>query len=198
MRILLAAPDRDLLECYKIILGSEFGETVTAFDGTQVVSLLSNEEFGLAVLDCGLPRIDRKNLVLRMRTKNLPVIALTNSPLNVRRITEEPPANAYIAYPFTPGQLTEAVRNTLALAESGEKLHIFDTVIDVPAFRTESGLPLTAGEIGVLQALVKGERLKEDSQVYVVALNERFAKSGIKTRIRYIKGKGYEAVKEDE
>ena len=47
MRILFAAPDRDLLECYKKLLESDFGETVTAFDGTQVYSLMSAEKFDI-------------------------------------------------------------------------------------------------------------------------------------------------------
>ena len=41
MKILFAAPDRDLLECFKQLFETDLGETVTAFDGTQVMTLLS-------------------------------------------------------------------------------------------------------------------------------------------------------------
>ena len=35
MKILFAAPDRDLLECYKQLFEADLGQTAAAFDGTR-------------------------------------------------------------------------------------------------------------------------------------------------------------------
>ncbi|MBR6915826.1 MAG: response regulator, partial [Clostridia bacterium] len=82
MKILFAAPDRDLLECFKQLLAGEFGETVTAFDGTQVLTLLSAENFDAVILDRALPRVDHKTLVARIREKDLPSVVLTDEPVS--------------------------------------------------------------------------------------------------------------------
>ena len=107
MRILLAAPDRDLLECYGELLEADFGEVVTAFDGAQVLSLVSSEDFDAAILDCDIPLADHKKLIERIRGKGIPVIALINGSPDLR----EPAANAYLSYPFTPGELNAAILN---------------------------------------------------------------------------------------
>ena len=104
MKILFAAPDRDLLECYKTILENDMGETVTAFDGAQVLSLLQTEKFDLAALDCDLPRVEFDCLIKKFKEKNVPVIALTNG------ITARQAPDAYLPYPFTPEQLEDVIR----------------------------------------------------------------------------------------
>ena len=57
MKILFAAPDRDLLECFRKLLETDLGETVTAFDGTQVLTLLASESVDAVILDRDLPRV---------------------------------------------------------------------------------------------------------------------------------------------
>ena len=108
MKILLASPDRDFLECYKMLFEDDLGETVTAFDGTQVLSLLSAEQFDIALLDDGLPRIEYGKLIGQAKEKNVPVIALTNG-ADISRIN----ANAYLKYPFDYGKIKSVVLDTL-------------------------------------------------------------------------------------
>ena len=112
MRILLAAPDRDLLECYGKILEADFGETVTAFDGAQVISLISTENFDVVILDCDIPLAKNTRLIERVRDRGIPVIALINDPLIFRKLSENSSANAYLSYPFTPGELSAVIMKT--------------------------------------------------------------------------------------
>ena len=119
MKILFAAPDRDLLACYKKLLGSDFGEIVTAFDGTQICAILSEESFNLAILDRDLPRIDHKTILARIREKNIPVIVLTNDPHDVGQFSREPSPNAYLSYPFTESRLADVVRAVFQRSDSG-------------------------------------------------------------------------------
>lgn len=115
MRILLAAPDRDLLGCYGKLLAADVGETVTAFDGTQVLSLLGTENFDVAVIDCSLPRVKTEVLTGRLKEHGIPVIILTN------RHVDDPNADAQISYPFNEEDLVQLINNT---AGSGNKSEV--------------------------------------------------------------------------
>ncbi|MBR0231496.1 MAG: response regulator [Clostridia bacterium] len=113
MKILFAAPDRDLLECYKKLLETDLGETVTAFDGTQVITLLSTESFDIALLDRNLPRVDHKTIIERANAKNVPVVVLTDGPAGLRNKADEPVPDGMLSYPFTFDSVKDAVRHTL-------------------------------------------------------------------------------------
>lgn len=112
MKILFAAPDRDLLECFRQLLETDLGETVTAFDGTQVISLLMSENFDVLVLDRDIPRVDNRTVIERANGKNVPVILLTDEPAGVRR-TGEPSASGRLSYPFTFAEIKKAILKTL-------------------------------------------------------------------------------------
>ena len=111
MKILFAAPDRDLLECFRQLLETDLGETVTAFDGTQVISLLMSENFDVLVLDRNIPRVDHKTVIERAKEKNVSVIVLTDEPAGVRR-TGEPSASGRLSYPFTFAEIKKAILET--------------------------------------------------------------------------------------
>ena len=198
MRILFAAPDRDLLECYKKILETDFWETVTAFDGTQVISLLSGERFDILLLDGDIPRIGCPQCIAQAQKTGTPVIVLTDGPVGVARLTQEVLPNAYLRYPFTPDQVRWCLRDTLGKAASAEKPDFCGVGIDVSGFRIVGGPRLTAGEIDVLRALIRTGTADAGAGRYTDALNEKFARIGAKARIRYRPKKGFEAVTEDE
>ena len=103
MRIMLAAPDRDLLECYKKLLEDDLGETVTAFDGTQVLSLLSTESFDVVILDDALPRIGFDKLAKRIGEEKIPLVVLTD-------------VAARLTYPFTPETIESVIRDAFEKA----------------------------------------------------------------------------------
>ena len=198
MRILLAAPDRDLLECYRSILQADFGETVTAFDGTQVLSLLSAEEFDLIILERALPRIPIKQLLTRIRRKGIPVIALTDEPVSSHLLTDQPGPNAWLPFPFTPQSLNRVIRDTLEQAVSDERWSMGGVTVNVPGFRFENGPGLSAGELDVLHALLQGETVSIDDGACISALNAKLAGLTCDKKIRYRSGKGFELVNEDE
>ena len=198
MRILFASPDRDLLECCKNLFENDLGETVTAFDGTQVLSLLSSETFDAAVLDCDIPRIGYGRLIACLREKKIPVIALISEPVSVRRLTEEPPANAYLRYPFTYGRIKTVLLDVLEKASSENRFAFCGLEINVKEFKIGNGPYLTAEETDVLQALATGKRVSTESGVTVDSLNVKLARTGSKVRIGYVAKKGYETVNENE
>ena len=111
MKNLFAAPDRDLLECFKQLLETDLGETVTAFDGTQVISLLKSENFDVLILDRNIPRVDHKTIAERANEKNVPVILLTDEPAGVRQ-TGEPSVEGRLSYPFTFAEIKKAILET--------------------------------------------------------------------------------------
>ena len=113
MKILMAASDRDLLACYQAILGQEFGETVTAFDGTRVLALLAEEGFDLAVLDRQLPRIEHGRILRLLNDRGIPAVVLSDSPVKPREAAENPLA-VYLSYPFLPKTLIALIRDALA------------------------------------------------------------------------------------
>ena len=118
MHILLAAPDRNFLECYQQILAPSFGEVVTAFDGTQILALLQEERFDLVLLDSDVPRVDRRILVRRIREKKIPLIEMTAG--DGREGEAQP--DACLSHPFTPEEICGAVKELLKTENgSGEE-----------------------------------------------------------------------------
>ncbi|MBR7032325.1 MAG: hypothetical protein IKI03_01670 [Clostridia bacterium] len=198
MKILFAAPDRDLLECFKQLLAGEFGETVTAFDGTQVLTLLSAENFDAVILDRALPRVDHKTLVARIREKDLPSVVLTDEPVSARLLTDEVLPNEYLSYPFDAKKLSAVIKGVLEKSSSAERINVEDVGITVREFRIKNGPGLTAGEIDVLKSLIEGRPVTTSDGAYISALNAKFAGVGSKVRIRYRAKKGFIAVTENE
>ena len=113
MKILFAAPDRDLLECYKKLLEADIGQTVTAFDGTQVLTLLATEGFDILILDWKIPRVDHKTIIESANRKRIPVIVLTDERPGLRRQPEEPVPNGILSYPFTFSDIKKIILDTL-------------------------------------------------------------------------------------
>ena len=118
MRIMFAAPDRDLLECYKILLEDDLGETVTAFDGTQVLSLLSAERFDVVILDDAITRIGFERLAERIGEKKIPLVVLTDGGSASRQGTA---ASACLTYPFTPETMRSVIQYTLERAAAEDE-----------------------------------------------------------------------------
>ncbi len=198
MRILLAAPDRDLLECYKKLFEADLGETVTAFDGTQTVSLLAAEDFDVMILDRGIPRVDYRQILRRASGRKVPAVVLTEETVGVRQLTADPLPNGWLTYPFTVGRAEDAVRDVIEKSSSAELLDIGGAVVAVSEFRIKGGPRLTSGEINVLKALADGRPVAADEGACISALNSKLAGTGTGVRIKYGAKKGFELVMKDE
>ena len=198
MRILLAAPDRDLLQCCSELLAQDAVETVTAFDGTQVMALLDTESFDLTLLDRSLPRIAAPHIIARMNERRIPTVVLLNSAVTLPNLMEQPLAVDYLSYPFDTAELLEEVRNVIEIAASEEQIAFGDMQANAYDFRLNGGDRITASEFRLLKALINGQRMdKAILGVYAGALNEKLAKQNSRVRIRYRAGEGYQLV-EDE
>ncbi len=196
MKILLAAPDRDLLQCFGRILTEEFGDAVTAFDGTQVLSLIQEHKFDMVLLDSDLPRVEHSQLIGKLNELGIPVIVLADCPVTVSILTREQLANAYLMYPFTPDELTAAVKDVAEKAESDEQFPFADACIDVKGSRIVGGARLTAKEIDLLRMMSLGSGEVSGNRSSIGALNGKLAAAGSRVRIRYSSGKGYRPVTE--
>ena len=198
MLILFASPHRDLLECCKKLFDHDLGETVTAFDGTQVLYLLAKESFDIVILDRYIQRVDSREITERVHRKNIPVVILTYDSLSAHTLTEEPVPNAYLPYPFDSEKISGVISNVLAKAASGETLKAGKAEIEVAKFRIKDGPRLTADEIDVLKAIAEGKRVASKDRVFISSLNAKLAKAGSDTRIKYRAKKGFEQVTENE
>lgn len=112
MKILFAAPSRDLAACYESLLSETVGETNLAYDGVSALSLLEAERFDLAILDDSLPRISCKQVLREARQKGVPSIVLIGG-MEEGFEAEEP--SGHIAYPFFPDELMSLIHNILAV-----------------------------------------------------------------------------------
>jgi len=198
MKILFAAPDRDLLECYKKILEEDIGETLTAFDGTQVMTLLASGSFDILILDRDIPRVDYKTLLERAESRGIPTVVMTDEPVGSGLLTSEPLPCAWLPHPFTHSALEKAVLDVLATAATEEMAVTGDVRINPKEFRIEGGPRLTLDEINALKALASPGTAATENPACVASLNVKLGRAGSKTRIRYAAGKGFEMVTADE
>ncbi|MBE6990315.1 MAG: response regulator [Ruminococcaceae bacterium] len=118
MRILIAAPDRDLLTAYDKLLTGSGHAVVTAFDGTQVMRLLAGRGFDLAILDRCLPRADVGAVTAALRRESTRSVLLQDHPVRPVELRGETAPDACLAYPFLPGELLALLESLPPLREA--------------------------------------------------------------------------------
>ena len=215
MRVLIAAPDRDFLTCYQKLFEMEGYETVAAFDGYQVMSLLQEKKFGFVILDRSLPRVPHDNLIRLINEMKVAVIVLQTIRMDARLLLNENLANAYLRYPFKPTELLSMMNEILRKQQSGQEYLIGDVRLNQGAFLLEDRLRVTNEEINILNHLADIQRngqksWNENNDImvengagesidlpvkhglyYVNALNQKLEKLQKKVRIQYEINKGY-------
>ena len=178
MKVLLAAPDRDMLFAYRRLMELAGHTAQTAFDGVQVLEILETASFDLAVLDERLPRIAHERVMRRLISKGVPVVVLLNAPVSAKRLCRKELANAYLSHPFSSAELFALAANVLEKANAGKEADYMGLRIDVSGFRfSGTDIRLTAGEIDALTQLVgQGTPLPFEKRVYAHSLNRKLEK----------------------
>ena len=199
MRLLLADSDRDMLSAYGRLMEMSGHTAATAFDGVQVLQLLDDAPFDLAVVNERLPRIPHERILGDLRRHGVPVIALLDGPLHSNRLCGAELANAYLTFPFFPSELSELARDVWRKARDGATVDCMGVGVDTRGFRfAGTDIRLTAVEMDTLSQLSERDTpLPFEKRVYVHALNRKLERlDAPRIRIEYREEKGYRLVRE--
>ena len=162
MRILLVEDDEALGEGIRVALKPE-GYTVDwARDGASALHALTHEDFGLAVLDLGLPRMDGLEVLQRLRAgaSAIPVLVLTARDSTADRIAGlDAGADDYLIKPIDLHELAARLRALVRRAhgQSETRLSAGAVELDPAAHQVWlAGVPveLSGREYDLLHALL--------------------------------------------
>lgn len=196
MRVLFAAPDRDLIRCYETLLAKPDRTVETAFDGVQVLRLLAEGDWDLLILSRDIPRIDWHRIVERCNRQGPPVLLLSAEQPDLRLLLDPVLPNACLPLPFEPQELGAALDRLLAALDSRSVMVLEGRELPVSGFRLGKAR-LALSEVEALAALTAG-RQPPDDRTALRSLNEKLAAQGFAGRIRYRAKEGYQLVTNDE
>lgn len=165
MRVLLVEDHLQLAESVALALKSA-GLTVDVLhDGVAADLALSSEEYAVAILDVGLPRLDGFEVLARLRGrgKNVPVLMLTaRSDVRDRVHGLNLGADDYLAKPFASDEMAARVEVLLRRKSPADKyetsLRVSDLELNLitrEASRSEQQLSLLPTEYKLLEFLMR-------------------------------------------
>lgn len=216
MRILIAEDDAALSEALRFTLTQAGYAVDLVANGAAADEALKNDNFGLLILDLGLPKLDGFEVLKRLRKHNvtLPVLILSGREQPEDKVTGlDLGADDYLVKPFSLSELQARVRALLrrGAGVAAPVLHYgnlsFDTVGRIASVETRP-LQLSMHEAGVLEILlrrfgrvVSKEQLVEQLynydkevshnaiEVYIHRVRKKLSGSGVEVRTHY--GRGY-------
>ncbi|MFA0995763.1 MULTISPECIES: response regulator [Pseudomonas syringae group] len=200
MRVLLVEDHLQLAESVAQALKSA-GLTVDVLhDGVAADLALSSEEYAVAILDVGLPRMDGFEVLarLRARSKNLPVLMLTaRSDVKDRVHGLNLGADDYLAKPFELSELEARVkallRRSVLGGERQQRCGVLAYDLDTRRFTlSDELLTLTSREQAVLEALIArpGRVMsKEQLAAQVFGLDEEASPDAIEIYVHRLRKK---------
>ncbi|WAH59925.1 response regulator [Pseudomonas silvicola] len=200
MRILLAEDHVSLAESVAQALRHLDLTVDVLHDGIAADLALNSEDYALAVLDVGLPRLDGFELLARLRArgKHLPVLMLTaRSDVKDRVHGLNLGADDYLAKPFELSELEARVKALLRRSVLGgeRQQRCGPLVYDLETRRFTLGdgcLTLTSREQAVLQALIArpGRVMsKEQLAAQVFGLDEEASADAIEIYVHRLRKK---------
>ncbi|SDI68942.1 two-component system, OmpR family, response regulator TctD [Pseudomonas flavescens] len=162
MRILLVEDHPQLAASVTQALKSAGWTVDVLHDGVAADLALSSEEYALAILDVGLPRMDGFDVLARLRArgKTVPVLMLTaRGEVKDRVHGLNLGADDYLAKPFELSELEARVKALLRRSMLGgeQQLRCGDLVYDLDTRRftlLDESLNLTSREQAVLEAMI--------------------------------------------
>jgi two-component system chemotaxis response regulator CheY len=114
-RILVVEDSPMMCRLYRLVLGAE-NDLRFAADGVEGLDLAAQEpDLDLLIVDINMPRMDGLEFVRRLRselgmTRPPVLVSSTESGEEDRRLAREAGADGFLAKPWTPEQLREAVQ----------------------------------------------------------------------------------------
>lgn len=113
--ILICDDERDIVSALKIYLSSDDYSLYEAYDGSEALEVIENNDIHLVLLDIMMPGMDGMQVLSHIRRdKNIPVIFLTARSEDTDKILGlNIGADDYVTKPFNPVELLARVRSQL-------------------------------------------------------------------------------------
>ncbi|MBP2643821.1 MAG: kdpE 3 [Firmicutes bacterium] len=163
MRVLIVDDERQICKLLKVALGAhgyDVNEVATGEDGITRVALFKPD---LIILDLGLPDIDGKEVVRRVREwSDVPIIILSARDQEEEKIAAlDAGADDYVTKPFGVGELMARIRvsiRRMAHVDDEPVVNCGKLVIDLAqrrVMRGEQEIKLTPTEYDILKVMVQ-------------------------------------------
>ena len=110
LKVLIAAPDRDLLDSLSGLLALRGWEADAAHDGAMAAEKSRAVRYGAALVDEKIPLIRSADLIKEFEESGIPAILMTED--------AEARGEGILKYPFTPEELFAAIEK--AAGEKGD------------------------------------------------------------------------------
>jgi len=222
IKVLIIEDDEELLMALSLYLNKYGIETTCAEEPFIGLSLLTQEEFDLVILDLTLPGMDGLDVIKKIRDESdIPVIiSSARNDLTDKVIGLERGADDYMPKPYDPRELVTRIKAILRRSNRPKKeqqsgVFTLDSSGHIIKFKGKA-LELTAAEFDVLEILISNknsatsrEQLLYDSEhiddnssiknidVIVSRIRNKLAKIDDKSYIRPVRGIGYMLVEEE-
>ncbi|MBR3423780.1 MAG: hypothetical protein IKG80_04750 [Clostridia bacterium] len=112
MKVLIATPERDLLDSLSRLLALRGFEADVAHDGVMAAEKSRAVRYGAALIDRKIPLIRAGDLIKEFEASGVPAILMTEDP-GAR-------TDAVIKYPFTPEELFSVIGRAAAEKENAD------------------------------------------------------------------------------